>query len=289
MNIVSIVSNWLNEAWNHKNSVLGGILALLSLSMAHYVGFSIHVPLQIVTVAGLPLIKNVTATFLFYVFFTAVIARISTSILLLFILPAIAASDRLGEGFKRKMSWPHQRRFVRSHTRIIKWEGYLGVGFQVVLFLALMFGLYTDSSITWTSGLGVAGILTLVILSGLVRAGFFLQPKSSIFVSKIKRSKERASLAASAALVTGVTILLIASFVLGVMRMTLLLKQTPQMTITKEFTGKATVIASADGALLLFQRHDTATRYIYSSQEFTTSFEANNSVFPPIGNKKTTQ
>jgi len=62
----------------------------------------------------------------------------------------------------------------------------------------------------------------------------------------------------------------------------------PHMIVTKEFTGNANVIASADGALLLFQKQGDEFRYIYSSPEFTASMETK-PAFPPIGAKKEQQ
>lgn len=72
---------------------------------------------------------------------------------------------------------------------------------------------------------------------------------------------------------------------MGSMRASLLRDQEPQMTMTKDFTGMATVIASSEGALLLFQKQGIDFRYIYSTPEFTTSIETK-PVFPPIGSKK---
>jgi len=57
------------------------------------------------------------------------------------------------------------------------------------------------------------------------------------------------------------------------------------MTVTKEFAGMATVIASSEGALLMFQKQGDALRYIYLAPEFVTSIESK-PVFPPIGSKK---
>lgn len=90
------------ELWRHRLAILGGGLALVSLSLAHYAGFLFQVPSQIVAVAGLPLAKGVTSTFLFYVFFCAVIARVATSIFQLLLLPMLAVSDRVERGGLKK-------------------------------------------------------------------------------------------------------------------------------------------------------------------------------------------
>lgn len=277
--------SWLNAAWHHKASIFGGVLGLISLSLAHYAGFLMKVPLQIVAVAGLPLAKGVTATFLFYVFFCAVSARVLTSMLQLIVLPFLAVSDRLERGFRRKMDWTHQRRFVRSHSQTIKWEGYIWIAIQAFLFLLLMLGIYVKFTITWVSGIGLFMSIVLVILSGLVRAGFFLQPKPRTFSRKIKTRPARSGRAASAAFVTVTASLIVVAFFLGGMRASLLRDQAPQMTVTKEFAGMATVIASSEGALLMFQKEGEDFRYVYSSPEFSTSIETK-PVFPAIASKK---
>lgn len=276
--------SWLYEAWHYKISILGGLLAIVSLSLAHYAGFLMKVPLQIVAVAGMPLAKGVTATFLFYVFFCAVFARVLTSILQLAFLPFLAATDRLERGFRRRMDWRHQRHFVRSHSRIIKWEGYIWIFIQAVTFLLLMLAIYVKFTITWISGVGLFISITLIVLSGLVRSGFFLQPKPSTFIRKIKSRPKVSGRATSAVFVTATAALVIVAFFMGSMRASLLRDQEPQIIVTKEFTDMATVIASSDGSLLLFQKQGVEFRYIYSAPEFTASIETK-SVFPPLGTK----
>lgn len=274
--------SWINELWRHKASIFGGLLAIVSLSLAHYAGFLVQVPLQIVAIAGLPLAKGVTATFLFYVFFCAVFARVLTSMAQLVVLPFFALSDRLERGFRRKMDWAHQRRFVRSHSRTIKWEGHVWVVIQVILFLLLMLGTYVKFTITWVSGVGLFVSMVLVILAGLVRSGFFLQPNLHAFSRKIKTRPARSGRTASAAFVTITGALVIVAFFLGGMRASLLRDQEPQMTLTKAFAGMATVIASSEGALLMFQKQGEEIRYVYFTPEFATSIETK-PVFPPLG------
>lgn len=274
----------LYEAWHHKPSVFGGVLAILSLSLAHYAGFLMKVPLQIVAVAGMPLAKGVTATFLFYVFFCAVFARVLTSILQLAVLPFIAATDRFESGFRRKMDWSHQRRFVRSHNRSIKWEGFIWIAIQALLFLLMMLSIYVEFAGTWISVVGLFTSIVLVVLTGLFRSGFFLQPQPSSFIKKIRTRRARSGRAASAAFVTTTTALIIVAFFMGAMRANLLRDQQPHPIVTTTFTGSAAVIASSEGALLLYQKQGTDLRYIYSAPEFTASIETK-PVFRPIETK----
>ncbi|AWL07132.1 hypothetical protein DIR46_23685 [Massilia oculi] len=241
--------------------------------------------MQIVAVAGMPLAQGVTATFLFYVFFCAVVARVFTSILQLICLPFLAISDRLDPGFRRKMDWKHQRRFVRTHSQTIKWEGFAWIIFQAAMFLFMMLAIYVKFAITWVSGVGLVISVVLIVLSGLVRAGFFLQPKPRIFIRKMKMRRARSARAASAAFVTITAALIVVAFFMGSMRASLLRDQGAHAVVTKEFTGNATVIASSEGALLLFQKLGDERRYIYSSPEFTASMESKN-VFTPIGVEK---
>jgi hypothetical protein len=246
------------------------------------------VPLQIVAVAGLPLAKSVTTTFLFYVFFCAVFARVLTSMFQLVALPFLTATDRLERGVHRAMNWSHQRRFVHSHTETIKWEGYIWIILQAGLFLLVMLAIYVKFTMTWLSGVGLFTSIIFVVLSGLVRAGFFLQPSPSIFIKKIKRRPAYSGRAVSATFVTATAALIVTAFFMGSMRANLLRNDEPHMIVTKEFTGNANVIASADGALLLFQKQGDEFRYIYSSPEFTASMETK-PAFPPIGAKKEQQ
>ncbi|MDZ5631891.1 hypothetical protein [Janthinobacterium sp. GMG1] len=274
----------LLEVWRHKTSMLGGVMAIVSLSLAHYAGFLMEVPLQIVAVAGMSLAKGVTATFLFYVFFCAVVARVVTSILQLVILPFIVVNDRLERGLRVKMDLSRQRLFVRSHSQTIKWEGIIWIVFQAMAFLLIVLGIYVEFKITWISAAGLLVAIVLIILSGLVRSGFFLQPNPRIFIKKIKTRRARSGRVASAAFVTTTAALIIVAFFIGDMRASLLRDQKAHTIVTKEFTGMATVIASSGGQVLLYQRQGSESRYIYSTPEFTTSVESKR-VFTPIGAK----
>lgn len=274
----------IDEIWSHKASVLGGVLAIISLSIAHYAGFLMKVPLQIVAVAGMPLAKGVTATFLFYMFICAVLARVLVSMLQLVVVPTFALTDRLETGFSWKMSLKKQRRFVRSHTQTINLEGYIWIYIQSLFFILLMLAIYVKFKVTWISGVGLLVSILLILLSGLVRSGFFLQPIPRVFARKIKERPIRSGRMASAVFVTIMAALIILAFFMGVMRASLLREQSPQLTMTKDFNGMAAVIASSGGELLLFQKNDIEIRYIYFTPEFTTSVESK-PVFPPIGSK----
>lgn len=277
---------WFHQVWRHKTSILGGALAIGSLSLGHYAGFLANVPLQIVAVAGLRLATGVTATFLFYVFFCAVTARVLISMLQLIVLPLFTATDRLERGFGRKMNWSQRRRFVRRHWSTIKWEGMAWLFVQAALFLFSMLAIYVKFTATWFSVVGIVLAIALATLSGLFRAAFFLQPEPQTFIRKIKQRPARFARATSAAFVTSTGALIILAFILGSMRASLLRDQNPNMVVTKDFRGLATVIASSDSALLLYQKHQGELRYIYSSPEFTTSMETK-PVFPPLGDKAT--
>lgn len=276
---------WLHQIWKYKASFLAGSLAIVSLSLAHYAGFLMDVPLQIVAIAGALLAKDITATFLFYMFFSAVSARVLTSILQLVVLPFLAAADRLERGMRRKMSWAQQRRFVRSHTETIKWEGLAWVAFQILLFLFVMLGIYVKFTVTWISGVGLFVSMILATMAGLVRSGFFLQPKLKPFVRKIRTRRARLGKATSATFVTATSALIIGAFFMGFMRASLLREQKPHMILTKEFTGMAAVIASSEDALLLFQRQGKEFRYIYSTREFAITIETK-PVFQPLSPKQ---
>lgn len=265
--------NWIYQIWNYKSSIIAGILAIASLSLAHYAGFLMKVPLQIVAVAGMPLAKGVTATFLFYLFFCAVFARVMVSMLQLFLLPFFFFFYRFESGIRRKMNWTHQRRFVRSHSRTIKWEGYIWLLIQALFFLLLMLGIYVKFAITLANGIALFASLLFIIFSGLVRSGFFLQPKFHTFIRKIRSRPARSGRSVSGAFVTATGALIIVSFLLGGMRANLLREEEPHFVMAKEFSGKATVIASSEDELLLFQKEGSELRYIYFAKEFTTTLE----------------
>lgn len=275
MNKVTVLEfTWISHLLRHKASVIGGIFAIISLSLSHYAGFLSNVPLQIVSVAGSPLAKSVTTTFLFHMFFCAVFARVITSVLQVVILPYFILNDRIEAGMRSKMSLANLKRFIRAHKRTIKWEGVVWTGLQFIIFLLLVLGIYIKFSLNWISGVGIFVALILITVTGLVRAEFFLQPKIRVFFRKCRRRPSRAGKLTSAVFATATVTLVIVAFLLGVMRASLLRDQKEYAVITREFNGIASVIASSGDEILFFQKKDGEFRYVYSAPNFTVSFES---------------
>lgn len=158
---------------------------------------------------------------------------------------------------------------------------------QAILFFLMMLAIYVEFTFTWVSGSVLIMSIPLVILSGLVRSGYFLQPKYQIFMRKIKARRLRFGQVVSATFVTTTAALIVVAFAMGIMRASLLRSQTPHRITAKDFVGTANVIASSDGALLLYQKKGVDFRYLYFCPEFTTSVETR-PVFPPIGSQKET-
>lgn len=261
-------------AWNQKSAVLIGVMALLSLSMAHYAGFLMSVPLSIVAVAGPTLAGGVTATFLFYMFFCLVIARVLAAMMQLITLPVLPLIDRIAYGFALPMTWEQRRRFVRKHTETITWEGGVWALVRLILFLLCMLALYVEFTMTWVTALVLLGSVMSVVLSGLFKAGFALQLKPRTFFRKIKTRPTRMGGIASAAFVTITGASVITGFLMGGMRAELLRSQQPHMVTAKDFKGMAAIIASSNGSLLLYQKQDEERRYIYTAPEFSASWES---------------
>lgn len=148
-----------------------------------------------------------------------------------------------------------------------------------------MLAVYVKFSMTWISGLSLLAALIMIVLSALVRSGFFLQPNLRTFIRKNRTRPVRLGRAVSATFVTTAAALIVVAFIFGGMRASLLRDQNSNFIITQEFKGMAAVIASSDNNLLLFQKQDENFRYIYSAVTFTVTFETA-PVFSPIGENK---
>lgn len=155
---------------------------------------------------------------------------------------------------------------------------------SVINVIPALHAIYVKFNIGWFSGIALVASLLLVLLTGLVRSGFFLQPKIKVFIRKIKGRPVFGRRAASAIIVTPAGASIVVSFILGVMRADLLRNQNPQIVIMEKFSAMAAVIASSESELLIFQKKGVESRYVYFAPNFITAIESKD-VFPPIGSR----
>lgn len=273
---------WVLEAWRQKATLASGLLTITSLSLAHYAGFMMAVPMQILAIAGLPLAKGVTATFLFYLFLCAAISRVFTAISLAIFGPFLVAALLPRIIGKRNPGWREKKQFVMTHRQMLRKEVIFSQLIHALLFPFLVVSLYVQRTTTLHSATLFSLAATLLLVAFLIRSEFLLQLKWKPFIRKVKTRPRVGGRTGSAAFVTLVTTLIVASFFLGKWRMELLQSQNPGETVTTSFSGAATLLASSDRSILLYQKEGDAERYIYSSPEFTTSFESRAGVFSPM-------
>lgn len=271
----------LNSLQSHRGRISNGILAAVSIALAHYAGFVFNLPLQILAASGRSLAPGVTATFLFYVGLCAVVARVGIGILQPILLLQLLTTDRVEHGIELS-NIRKKRKYVRSYHQLLKNEGSVWLVCQAILFTTLILWLYIDFTLTWTSGLSVLTALLLIVITGLFRSKFLLMPRWVVFKKRLKNSSSSQANVASAAFVTITSALVVTSFLMGHMRMELLVKSAPQQITNDYFSGYAKLIANSGSSTLLLEENDGNYRYIYVTSEYALTVESKPKSFPAL-------
>lgn len=278
---MDLIINAIDSIKAHKGRILTSLLAIASVSLAHYAGFVIGLPLQIVAAAGGAMAPGVTTTFLFYVALCVVLARVAVGVLQIFLLPQVLFTDRAEHGYKLQ-GIRKKRKYIRSYNRLQRNEGYIWFGLQALIFIACLLGLYIDFKFTWQSGVAVLLALFFIALSGAFRARFLLILNWTLFIKRIKHRNSFRLNAASAVFVTIASALVITSFFIGSMRMSMLKKANPQQITNQYFAGYAKLLASSGSSTLLFEEDENRARYIYATSEYALAIESKPKEFPML-------
>lgn len=262
-----------------KGRIVGIIVSVVSISLAHYAGFLSIIPLQIVAASGSDLAFGVTATFLFYISLSAIMARVIVGIFLPLVLPAIVIAGRIEHGIRLK-SLSKKKKFVKSYNVLLESENLFVVASQLVIFTFILFGLYLEPKPTWSSVTLIIVVLILVILSGLFRAKFLLVFDINKYISMInKRPVEKVN-AVSALFFTVVAAMVVFSYVIGLMRINTLISSQPQQITNRYFKGYANLLASSGSSALLYQKQNGNERYMYLTADYALAVESKPKSFP---------
>lgn len=270
---MSLILNATKGLNAHKGRLFNTFFALAAISFAHYAGFIMELPLQIMAASGGALVTGVTATFVFYVALCAVVSRVGIGMVQPFLLLFLVGAGRAEQGY-RLASWKKKRKFVRSYNNLMDNEGYYWLGAQVLFFVTLMPALYLKFTLTWKSGLGLLIVLLFISLAVLFRARFLLSLSWTFFMRRFKKRTASKTNVASALFVTIASALVVASFIMGSMRMAFLKSAQPQQITNEYFTGYANLIASSGSSTLLYEHADGKARYIYATPSYALAVES---------------
>lgn len=272
----------ISSLYSNKGRIISTILAIVSISLAHYAGFLSELPLQIVAASGSDLMLGVTTTFIFYISFSAILARIIIWFFLPFVLFIIAVTGRAEHGLKlKRMS--KKKKFVKNYKNMLKNENSLVVLAQFIIFILIMQGLYLNLEFTWMYASLFIVTLFLVILSGLFRANFLLLFNIKQYLNRLNNRPNEKVNAVSAALFTAVTTLVVTSFAMGLMRVNTLTKSKQQQITNHYFNGYASLIANSGSSTLLFEKADGKSRYIFLTANYALAVESKPKSFPLLG------
>lgn len=281
---MSLIFNATKSLNAHKGRLLNTFFALAAISLAHYAGFILWLPLQIMAASGGALAAGVTATFVFYVALCAVVSRVVIGMVQPFLLLYLVGAGRVEQGYSLQ-SWKKKRKFVRSYNNLMDNEGYYWLSAQVLLFVTFLPTIYLEFTLTWKSGLGLLIVLFFISLVVLLRARFLLSLSWTFFVRRFENRTASKNNMASALLVSIASALVVASFVMGSMRMASLKSAQPQQITNEYFTGYANLIASSGSSTLLYEHAEGKARYIYVTSDYALAVESTPKSFALLDRK----
>lgn len=265
----------------HKLKVLTSILTLTSICFAHYAGFILYLPTQIVAAASSSLATGITLTFLSYVMICAVFARVIVGFFQTFLPPITLLITRFENGVNLK-AMKRKIKYVESYDGVLKMDSIVWLFFQMMTFIFLLLVLYVDVNYS-NRGLGLFLLVSLfMILSWALRSKLLLVGNINGFIRRIKRRQKFKANAISASLLTFATTLILVSFLMGKMRVNMLKEASPQQITNSYFIGYANLLASSGTASLLLERDGDYRRYIYATSEFVLTVESEPKHFPKL-------
>ncbi|WP_417447815.1 hypothetical protein [Idiomarina abyssalis] len=266
-----------------KGRIISIVMSLISISLAHYAGFLSHAPNPIVAAAGRDLIIGVTGTFIFYISFCSVISMVIVNSVLPYSSVFGVFASRAVSGLKLK-SMSRKKRFVKEYNSTMKKERPLSSAAQALFILILMSGLYIDFEFSLLSASVLSLATVLIVLSLLFRSKFLLVLSAKKLSKRLKsRPSEKVNMA-SETLFTIVSASVVAAFVLGAMRINMLINSSPQQITTPYFKGYGNLLASSGSSVFILERSEDQERYMYLTPDYALSIESETGTFPLLGN-----
>lgn len=271
----------LHNFWRTKKGWISATLTLTSMSMAHYIGFVLELPKELIAAAGHSLILDVTGPFILYLLLSIGFSRVLTGFLYFLAPLALVIGDRLQAGGK-KLTWPEGRKFIRSHNGSMFAEPYALSLIQLIFAIALLFTLYIGFRLSLNTGIALFAYAFIVFLAILLRAGIFnrlrifhslrLLPKRRIYREKFLL----------AFFVAAASALVILSFSVGYERMRLLMSTPDRQIATRHYSGYAKFLAGSDGMLLIVENSTNGRRFILFKPNYAMGIEDKKAAFPPL-------
>ena len=166
----------------------------------------------------------------------------------------------------------------------MKKERPLSSAAQALFILILMSGLYIDFEFSLLSASVLSLATVLIVLSLLFRSKFLLVLSAKKLSKRLKsRPSEKVNMA-SETLFTIVSASVVAAFVLGAMRINMLINSSPQQITTPYFKGYGNLLASSGSSVFILERSEDQERYMYLTPDYALSIESETGTFPLLGN-----
>ena len=264
---ISTLKNMINNIYYTKEKTITFLLSLISITFAHYAGFLSSIPLPIVAAAGADLALGVTATFTFYISLCAILSKIISYIIMTLVSPVVIALYRAECGFKL-LKFNQKRKYIENYKRYLKNENWISIVLQLIVFIIAIKAIYFEFEFTIKSiSISIIGFI-FIIISGLLKANFFLSSNLKSYKKRIRiREKEKIN-AIHSFLLTSILTLLLISYISGVMREEMLANAAQQQITNKYFCGYASLIASSGDSVLILEKEGKLKRYMYLTKDY---------------------
>lgn len=238
---------------NDKNSfwkIISGLITFFSISFAHYAGFFMQVPVELVSVFRTAFLIPTTTSFIFYSTLSSVISLIVLFILYSCVFCVLLLVNRITLFFINKnlknILW-----FVRVYNRAVDGESFITFCFRILAFIMFMFMVYMNASLTTKGWFFLIALIFVIFLSILIRTKYLLVFNHKMFLYKVSNYPRFRVRFFSVSLFCLASLLIICSFFIGVMRMNYLLDQKSVLVNRGCFVGSGKILANDGDRLLL--------------------------------------
>lgn len=242
-----------------------------------------HLPLQIIAAIGGTFAPGVASIFLFYLVLCGILARVAIGIYQAIVFPIFAFFDRIRFG-KNLNNFKKKKEYIRTYNTLLENEIYIWMFFQFAIFLILLIALYIKyESFAWEILLLI--FILPAILSTLIRTRLFVLIKFRNFKKRIKYRHNFRLDVGSALFTTITSVLVVISFTLGSLRMSMLRNAQPQQFSSSSFSGYANLLCSWGNSSLIYEKNGKNERYIYITENFSLGIESKEKSFPKLKTK----
>lgn len=253
-------------------NLLSLIALMLSAASAHYLGFLMHIPFEMLSVIAEKFLADFILTFVFYATLSLTMSRVIAFSLSQVVSSETSALAALSLRLRRHWPGKFNKFGIRAFKENSKLENF---SYWLILITALLFTLNFSYFKISLNGIGSTSwlIISAIITSVVFKAGFLNRnPIETIRrISDKKRVRFRKQLA-QLLIRSGTGLALVFSFYSGIFRYEKIMEEKPLHFSSKIYNAQANILLSSKDKFFLVEK-TSPKRYTYTDNEKTITYE----------------